>query len=128
MDLDFPGFGKASSATENPEALVTRKDSLHRADHNYIEKPELLHRVIKDYRILKVDSYPKYYRLKVKSAKKQKQILLCKYRNCRKTFSKIFGLEHHMMTHDNLRPYICPYCGNGFRQNTHLKRHVTTHL
>ena len=60
--------------------------------------------------------FPKFYKLRVlfKNCRKPRQILLCKFRNCRRKFRSTFALEIHLASHDNLRLHKCGHCKRSF--------------
>lgn len=46
---------------------------------------------------------------------------------CKKKFKRLNTLLAHLKTHSD-KPYQCPICGRCFTQNSHLQRHITSHL
>lgn len=47
---------------------------------------------------------------------------------CSKSFTKIYGLRHHMTKHDNVRKYLCSKCGRRFHTSSGLSQHSKSHL
>ncbi|GFO09562.1 Zinc finger protein 845 [Plakobranchus ocellatus] len=56
---------------------------------------------------------------------KGKRVLQCT--RCNKVFKDTRSLRHHVMIHDNIRPYACTICSQSFRRKEHLKKHMVTH-
>jgi uncharacterized Zn-finger protein len=43
---------------------------------------------------------------------------------CPKTFKKKYGLDSHMATHSEVRPYKCSICPDSFKRANDLRRHA----
>ncbi|KAI8804509.1 hypothetical protein BJ742DRAFT_682076 [Cladochytrium replicatum] len=54
----------------------------------------------------------------------QSQKLKCPQPGCRKTFTRRYNLQSHLMVHSGLRPYSCEFCGAAFSRQHDLRRHV----
>ena len=49
----------------------------------------------------------------------------CKYNGCNKRFIQKNDLKKHYLVHQNKKPFKCDICGNGYRNTTQLKKHMT---
>ena len=47
--------------------------------------------------------------------------------SCPKSFAVKNTLDQHMVTHDDLRPYLCDLCGFATKYQSHLTAHKRTH-
>uniref|UniRef100_A0AAY5ERC7 C2H2-type domain-containing protein n=1 Tax=Electrophorus electricus TaxID=8005 RepID=A0AAY5ERC7_ELEEL len=47
---------------------------------------------------------------------------------CLKQFDFVSKLRRHQLTHSGQRPFTCSVCRKAFRQSTHLKRHLESHM
>lgn len=45
---------------------------------------------------------------------------------CMKSFDRRRHLEDHSNTHTGARPYICPYCSQGYKFKANCTRHIRT--
>ena len=70
----------------------------------------------RDFKMIQKDK--KFYLLKVlnKGTHRAQQLLLCKFKDCGKKFSRKCGLKDHLMIHDNIKPFGCEYCDKHFTQ------------
>jgi hypothetical protein len=70
-------------------------------------------------------NFPKYYKLFRTNPETNRinQLMLCKFRHCRATFTKISNLRDHLNVHDSVRHHKCEHCGKDFVQLGNLRRH-----
>lgn len=48
---------------------------------------------------------------------------------CGREFKKISRLNQHILTHSDVKPFVCPVpgCGKAYKRREHLKNHATSH-
>ncbi|OOQ88737.1 hypothetical protein PEBR_11237 [Penicillium brasilianum] len=47
--------------------------------------------------------------------------------HCSKTFTRLYNLKSHLVTHDRTMPYSCNICNRAFARKSDSKRHMRTH-
>ena len=52
------------------------------------------------------------------------RIYICKYGDCRKSFTKTWNLVDHFRIHTKEKPFECEVCKKKFSQKCNLKRHI----
>lgn len=62
-----------------------------------------------------------------KDAIRNKRIIVCKYNNCNKEFTKSWNFLDHARMHEGLKPFVCNICGKSFTQSGNMKKHRRQH-
>lgn len=64
-----------------------------------------------------------------KSSSEDSKDFLCNIEGCSKSYTTLFALRRHHLSHENKRPYPCNYkeCSLAFYTKQHLERHLKTH-
>lgn len=62
-----------------------------------------------------------------KNAIRNKRIIVCKYDNCNKEFTKSWNFLDHARMHEGLKPFVCDICGKSFTQSGNMKKHRKQH-
>ncbi len=70
----------------------------------------------KDLKLIKKTT--RYYQLKVfnSNTRRARQVLLCKFKDCGKKFSRKCGLKDHLLIHEEIKPFKCGLCSKYFTQ------------
>lgn len=57
-------------------------------------------------------------------SKRKNRVLICKFNNCNKEFTKMWGLCEHYRVHTREKPFSCENCKTRFSQKGSLIKHV----
>ena len=62
-----------------------------------------------------------------KNAIRNKRVIVCKYANCGKEFTKSWNFLDHARMHEGLKPFVCDICSKAFTQSGNMKKHIKQH-
>lgn len=54
-------------------------------------------------------------------------VYTCEFENCKKEFTRSWGLLDHARQHEHIQPFLCHYCYKTFTQKGNLKKHEKVH-
>lgn len=59
---------------------------------------------------------------------RRKKLIICKYGDCKKEFTKTWSFLYHARMHEEERPYSCSKCPKTFSQKSNLTKHLKHHV